>query len=56
MTRKIPDNAIEIQIGLWLYSYNKIISGTEFTFRELCSSEGYCFYNNTWPEEERIYW
>lgn len=56
MSRKIPDNAIEIQIGLWLYSYNKIISGTEFTFRELCSSEGYCFYNNTWPEEERIYW
>ena len=55
MAREIPSGAVEIQTGLWLYSYNKTIGGTEYTFRELYSSEGYCFYNNTWAEEERIY-
>lgn len=56
MAREIPSGAVEIQTGLWLYTYNKTISGTEYTFRELYSSEGYCFYDNTWAEEERIYW
>lgn len=56
MAREIPSGAVEIQTGLWLYTYNKTIGGTEYTFRELYSSEGYCFYDNTWDEEERIYW
>lgn len=56
MAREIPSGAVEIQTGLWLYSYNKTIGGTEYTFRDLYSSEGYCFYDNTWAEEERIYW
>lgn len=56
MAREIPSGAVEIQTGLWLYSYNKIILGNEYTMRELYSSEGYCFYDNTWAEEERIYW
>ena len=55
MAREIPSGAVEIQTGLWLYTYNKTIGGTEYTFKDLYSSEGYCFYNNTWAEEERIY-
>lgn len=55
MAREIPSGSVEIQTGLWLYTYNKTIGGTEYTFRQLFSSEGYCFYNNTLPEEERIY-
>ena len=56
MARTIPDGAVEIKTGLWLYSYNRTIGGIEYTFKELYSSEGYCFYDNTWAEEERIYW
>lgn len=56
MAREIPNGAVEIQTGLWLYTYTKTIAGLgERTYRELYSSEGYCFYNNTWAEEERIY-
>lgn len=55
MAREIPNGAVEIQTGLWLYSYNTTIGGTEYTFKELYSSKVYCFYNNTWAEEERIY-
>ena len=56
MAREIPSTAVEIQTGLWLYSYNKTIGGTEYTFRELYSSESYCFYDNTVAEDERIYY
>lgn len=56
MAREIPNGAVEIQTGLWLYTYNKTIGGTTYTFKDLYSSDGYCFYNNTWTEEERIYW
>ena len=56
MAREIPSGSVEIQTGLWLYTYNKTISGTEYTFRQLFSSEGYCFYDNTLPEENRIYY
>lgn len=49
--REIPEGSVEIQTGLWLYSYNRTIGGTEYTFRYLYSSEGYCFYDNT----EEIY-
>lgn len=56
MAREIPDGAVEIQTGLWLYSYTEVILGNEYTMRKLYSSGGYCFYDNTWTEEERIYW
>lgn len=56
MAQEIPSGAVEIQTGLWLYTRNKVISGTEYTFRELFSSDGYCFYDNTWAEENRIYY
>lgn len=45
--REIPKGSIEIQKGLWLYSYNKTIGGETYTFRQLFASEGYVFYNNT---------
>lgn len=56
MVREIPDGSVEIQTGLWLYTRNKVIGGVEYTFRELFSSEGYCFYDNRDLEEERIYY
>lgn len=55
MTREIPETAVEIQEGLYLYSYTRTIAGTVYTFRHLYSADGYCFYDNTLPEEERIY-
>ena len=45
--REIPQGSVEIQTGLWLYTYTKVISGVERTYRQLYSSEGYCFYNKT---------
>ena len=56
MIRDIPEGSVEIQTGLWLHTYNKTIGGTEYTFKDLYSSEGYCFYDNTLPEENRIYY
>lgn len=64
--REIPAGSTEIQTGLWLYEYTTTIGGTEYTFREIFSAEGYCFYqlsqpenydedNNLKPAEERIY-
>lgn len=50
MLREIPTGSVEIQTGLWLYTYNKTIGGTEYTFRELYSAEGYCFYDVEQPE------
>lgn len=56
MAQEIPSGAVEIQTGLWLYTRNKVIGGVEYTFRELFSSESYCFYDNTVAEDERIYY
>lgn len=50
--REIPQGSIEIQKGLWLYSYKKTIGGVEYTFRQLYASQGYVFYNNTVELEE----
>lgn len=55
MPREIPNGAVEIQTGLWLHTYNMTIGGTEYTFKDLYSSEGYCFYNHTLIEIERSY-
>lgn len=47
--REIPEGAVEIQTGLWLYSYTITVSGNEVLCRKLYSSEGYCFYDKTAP-------
>lgn len=56
MAREIPSTAVEIQTGLWMNTTTFTVNNVEYIQRELYSSEGYCFYNNTWAEEERIYW
>ena len=45
--REIPEGSVEIQTGLWLYSYERVIGGNTYLFRQLFSSEGYCFYDKT---------
>ena len=50
MARVIPEGSVEIQTGLYLHKYTQTISGTEYTFRELYSAEGYCFYWLSNPE------
>lgn len=66
MARVIPEGSVEIQTGLYLHEYTQTISGTECTFKELYSAEGYCFYclsipenydedGNLKPANERIY-
>lgn len=40
---EIPESAIEIQTGLYLYERTAVIGGETRIFRELYSSEGYCF-------------
>ena len=55
MAREIPSTAVEIQTGLWLNKTPVVVCGNNYIRHELYSSEGYCFYNNTWAEEERIY-
>lgn len=63
---EIPEGSIEIQTGLYLYTYTRTIAGTGYTFRQLYSSEGYCFWEvnnpenydeegNLKPENERVY-
>lgn len=55
MAREIPEGSALVQTGLYLYSYTRTISGVERTFYQLFSAEGYCFYENYLPEEDRIY-
>ncbi len=55
MARVIDPSWVELQTGLYLEEYTKTIGGTEYTFRNLHSSEGYCFYDSTLSEENRIY-
>lgn len=43
--REIPEGAILIQTGLYLKETPVTINGTLYTYRELYSAEGYCFYN-----------
>lgn len=50
MIREIPEGSVLIQTGLYLYEYQKTIAGKTYTFRQLYSAEGYCFYDRTNPE------
>ena len=47
---EIPEGSVEIQEGLWLYEYTRTIGGRVYTFRELYSAEGYCFWEVNQPE------
>lgn len=48
--REIPENAVEVQTGLW-WSYEPFESGGNTThFGRLYASEGYCFYDLNRPE------
>lgn len=48
MTYKtIPNEAYQIQEGLYLHSYSKLINGNYYTFRQVYSINGYCFYDKT---------
>jgi hypothetical protein len=66
MWREIPEGSVEVQTGLWLYTYTKIIAGNTYTFRKLYSAEVYCFWQvsqpenydeegNLLPENQRVY-
>ena len=66
MYYEIPNGSVEVQTGLYLYTYTKVIAGTTYTFRELFSSQGYCFWEvdqpenydedgNLKPENQRVY-
>lgn len=55
--REIPEGSVQIQTGLYLYSYERTIGGTTYLFRQLYSSEGYCFYDtalDTYDEEGNL--
>lgn len=47
--REIPEGAVEIQTGLWLHSYTFMFGTQQMLARHLYSSEGYCFYDKTYP-------
>ena len=49
--KTIPIGVNEIQPGLFLHTRKKVINNKEYTFRELFSAKGYCFYDKT----EEIY-
>ncbi len=48
--REIPTGSVEVQTGLWWYTYTKTIGGVEYTFGQLYSEQGYCFYKVDQPE------
>ena len=45
MIRQIPNEAVEVQKGLWLHTSTFYVNGVGYTRRELYSSVGYCFYD-----------
>ena len=62
--REIPENAVEIQTGLWAEARIVTVLGITRTAYRLYSAEGYCFYiisanvdeeGNLLPENERVY-
>lgn len=67
MALAIPEGSVEIQEGLYLYTYTRTIGSLgERTYGQLYSAEGYCFYwlsnpenydeeGNLLPPEQRIY-
>lgn len=48
--RPIPEGSVEIQIGLWAHLHSFTVGGTTYSFYDLYSAEGYCFWNIMVPE------
>ena len=48
--REIPENAIEVQTGLWWEHRTFTVNGNTYNSGALYSSEGYCFYEINQPE------
>ena len=46
---------VEEQEGLYYKDTTYTINGSSFTSRDLRTDDNHCFYDNTLPEEERIY-
>ena len=46
---------VEGQEGLYYKDTTYTINGSPFTSRDLRADDQHCFYDNTLPEEERIY-
>ena len=42
--REIPENAFEVQTGLWAEERTRTLGNITRTFYTLYSAEGYCFY------------
>lgn len=64
--RPIPEGSVEIQAGLWAAIRTFTMSGITYSFYDLYSSEGYCFWEvnqpenydeegNLLPMEQRVY-
>ena len=64
--REIPATAVEVQTGLWAHEKTLTLGIMTRTFYDLYSSDGYCFYDKTHPnnldedgnlkpENERMY-
>lgn len=45
--REIPQGSVQIQTGLYLYSYEKTILGKVYNIRQLYTTKGYCFYSTS---------
>lgn len=48
--RPIPNDAVEIQTGLWASVHSFTASGKTYSFYDIYSSEGYCFWEVQQPE------
>ena len=48
--RLIPEGSVEIQTGLWAAENTFTMNGVQYTFYNLYSAEGYCFWEVNQPE------
>ena len=48
--KPIPEESIEIQTGLWAYLDSFTVAGITYSFYDLYSAEGYCFWHTGTPE------
>ena len=64
--RPIPEGSVEIQTGLWAAVNSFTVSGVTYSFYDIYSAEGYCFWDiqqpenydeegNLLPMEQRVY-
>lgn len=48
--RPIPEGSVEVQTGLWAYPKEFIYNGIDRSHYNVYSSEGYCFWEVSQPE------